>query len=129
MEPKPVPHTHLLAHSKIDHLFTELREALEAGKAGAHEAMFLGLWTEVSAHFASEEKLAIPQYAEAFPEEAAAIRREHEAMRERFSALAEKAGDGTLTARDLAGLREAFTAHEAHEETTLYPWFAARELA
>jgi hypothetical protein len=47
-------------------------------------------------------------------------------FRETLDALEEKVKSGTLTSKDVHGLKIRFTVHEAREETGFYRWVATR---
>lgn len=126
MDYEALRHTHLVAHSRIDRTLEALTEAARSGDADAIPPLFERLRIQIVMHMDSEDRAVLPSYAEADPEDAQIVRQQHLDLRQAIRELGDHVRERSTSADDVARFRARFSLHEAHEETGMYRWYAAR---
>ena len=76
-------------------------------------------------HFAAEEELILPTYAEHDPKDAQAIRDDHAAIRQALNRLGIEVELHLVRAHSVNELVDALRVHAAREDAAMYPWAQA----
>ncbi len=113
-------------HRELQVACGELRDAI----CGADRIELMGVYRRfeesVLAHFATEEELLLPAYAEHFPATARQLLEEHAALRRLLMHVAIDVELHVVRVEQLDRLLDRLRKHAACEEVTLYGWIDQR---
>ena len=112
----------LADHRELEALFEQLKDAFAANAREDTQALWRRLEDRLERHFAAEESVLLPRFAEKAPDEVAALRAEHAALRAAMAELA--VGVDLKLVRDevARAFLSALEAHAAREDALLYRW-------
>jgi hemerythrin len=109
-------------HDEIERLLANLIDAFETGDRDIAAAAYRDVERHLSAHFAIEDDVLLPELSRAYPDEARALAEEHQAIRLKVDELGIGVDLHATRAPAIRELVDMLRAHAHREDSLLYRW-------